>query len=58
VTTPREDIETVLEPGMVISIEPTVTFARDQHGASGSRELDILIITETATPTSRATSIA
>lgn len=43
----REDIDTVLEPGMVISMEPMLTIAAGQPGAGGYREHDILIITET-----------
>lgn len=42
----REDIETVLEPGMVISMEPMLTLAADQPGAGGYREHDILVIGE------------
>ncbi|WP_113912372.1 aminopeptidase P family protein [Roseovarius dicentrarchi] len=42
----REDIDTVLEPGMVISMEPMLTIADDQPGAGGYREHDVLIITE------------
>jgi creatinase len=42
----REDIDTVLEPGMVISMEPMLTIAEDQPGAGGYREHDILVITE------------
>lgn len=42
----REDIDTVLEPGMVISMEPMLTVADDQPGAGGYREHDILVITE------------
>jgi len=42
----REDIDTVLEPGMVISMEPMLTLAADQPGAGGYREHDILVITE------------
>lgn len=42
----REDIETVLEPGMVISMEPMLTIPQGQAGAGGYREHDILIITE------------
>jgi creatinase len=41
----REDIDTVLEPGMVISMEPMLTIAEGQPGAGGYREHDILIIT-------------
>jgi creatinase len=42
----REDIDTVLEPGMVISMEPMLTIPEGQPGAGGYREHDILIITE------------
>lgn len=42
----REDIETVLEPGMVISMEPMLTIPEGQPGAGGYREHDILIVTE------------
>ena len=42
----REDIDTVLEPGMVISMEPMLTVPHDQPGAGGYREHDILFITE------------
>ncbi|NVO26083.1 M24 family metallopeptidase [Donghicola sp. C2-DW-16] len=42
----REDIETVLEPGMVISMEPMLTIPQNQPGAGGYREHDILVITE------------
>ncbi|MCF6445466.1 aminopeptidase P family protein [Nereida sp. MMG025] len=42
----REDIDTVLEPGMVISMEPMLTIADGEAGAGGYREHDILIITE------------
>lgn len=42
----REDIETVLEPGMVISMEPMLTIPAGQPGAGGYREHDILVITE------------
>jgi creatinase len=42
----REDIDTILEPGMVISMEPMLTIPEGQPGAGGYREHDILIITE------------
>jgi creatinase len=42
----REDIDTVLEPGMVISMEPMLTIPDGQPGAGGYREHDILIITD------------
>ncbi len=40
----REDIETVLEPGMVISMEPMLTIPEGTPGAGGYREHDILVI--------------
>ncbi|PPB82330.1 creatinase [Albidovulum inexpectatum] len=42
----REDIDTVLEPGMVVSMEPMLTIPEGQPGAGGYREHDILIITD------------
>ncbi|MEP5154195.1 aminopeptidase P family protein [Planktotalea sp.] len=42
----REDIDTVLEPGMVISMEPMLTIPDGQPGAGGYREHDILVISE------------
>ncbi|SHM59074.1 creatinase [Roseovarius litoreus] len=42
----REDIDTILQPGMVISMEPMLTIAEGQPGAGGYREHDILVITE------------
>jgi creatinase len=42
----REDIDTVLEPGMVISMEPMLTIPAGQPGAGGYREHDILVIGE------------
>ncbi len=42
----REDIDTVLEPGMVISMEPMLTIPAGAPGAGGYREHDILVITE------------
>jgi creatinase len=43
----REDIDTVLEPGMVVSMEPMLTIPQGQPGAGGYREHDILVLTET-----------
>ncbi|MEM7068143.1 MAG: aminopeptidase P family protein [Pseudomonadota bacterium] len=43
----REDIDTVLEAGMVVSMEPMVTIPEGQAGAGGYREHDILVIGET-----------
>ena len=42
----REDIDTVLEPGMVISMEPMLTIGEGNPGAGGYREHDVLVITE------------
>ena len=42
----REDIETVLEPGMVVSMEPMIMLPEGQPGAGGYREHDILVVTE------------
>ncbi len=42
----REDIETVLQPGMVVSIEPMLTLPHNKPGAGGYREHDILVVTE------------
>lgn len=42
----REDIDTVLEPGMVVSIEPMVTIPEGNAGAGGYREHDILVVGE------------
>jgi creatinase len=42
----REDIDTVLTPGMVISMEPMLTIPEGRPGAGGYREHDILIITD------------
>jgi len=41
----REDIETVLVPGMVVSMEPMIMRLEGQPGAGGYREHDILVIT-------------
>ncbi|MHA1545379.1 MAG: M24 family metallopeptidase [Alphaproteobacteria bacterium] len=42
----REDVETVLEPGMVVSMEPMIMIPQNQPGAGGYREHDILVVTE------------
>lgn len=42
----REDIETVLKPGMVISMEPMIMIPEGRAGSGGYREHDILIITD------------
>jgi len=43
----REDIDTVLEPGMVVSMEPMLTLPLGTAGAGGYREHDILVVGET-----------
>jgi creatinase len=40
----REDIETILEPNMVISMEPMIFIPEGEPGAGGYREHDILVI--------------
>lgn len=40
----REDIETVLAPGMVISMEPMIMLPEGMPGAGGYREHDILVV--------------
>lgn len=42
----REDIETVLEPGHVVSMEPMIMLPEGLPGAGGYREHDILVISE------------
>lgn len=42
----REDINTILQPGMVVSMEPMVTLPEGMPGAGGYREHDILVLTE------------
>ncbi len=42
----REDIETVLEPNMVVSMEPMIMLPEGMEGAGGYREHDILVIHE------------
>ena len=41
----REDVETELKPGMVVSMEPMVMLPEGLPGAGGYREHDILVIT-------------
>ena len=41
----REDVDTLIEPGMVVSMEPMITIPEGQPGAGGYREHDILIVT-------------
>ncbi len=42
----REDINTVLQPGMVVSMEPMLSLPEGMPGAGGYREHDILVLTE------------
>jgi len=42
----REDIDTVLQPGMVVSMEPMFMIPEGVDGSGGYREHDILIITD------------
>jgi creatinase len=42
----REDCDTVLQPGMVVSMEPMIMIPQGRKGAGGYREHDILVITE------------
>ena len=42
----REDIDTVLEPGMVVSMEPMLMIPEGRPGAGGYREHDILVVGE------------
>lgn len=45
----REDIETELQPGMVVSMEPMIMIPEGQPGAGGYREHDILVINDDGT---------
>ena len=42
----REDIETVLAPNMVVSMEPMIMLPETMPGAGGYREHDIVVVTE------------
>jgi creatinase len=42
----REDVETMLRPGMVVSMEPMLSIPEGQPGAGGYREHDIMILTQ------------
>jgi len=42
----REDIDTVLQKNMVVSMEPMIMIPEGQPGAGGYREHDIMVITE------------
>ena len=40
----REDVDTILEPNMVVSMEPMIMIPEGKPGAGGYREHDILVI--------------
>ena len=42
----REDVDTILEPNMVVSMEPMIMIPEGKSGAGGYREHDILLINE------------
>ena len=42
----REDVDTILEPNMVVSMEPMIMLPEGLPGAGGYREHDILVIHE------------
>jgi len=42
----REDVDTILELGMVISMEPILTIAEGQPGAGRYSNHDILVVSE------------
>jgi len=42
----REDIDTTLKPGMVVSMEPMIMLPEGEPGAGGYREHDILVVGE------------
>jgi len=42
----REDIDTVLEPNMVVSMEPMITIPEGMPGSGGYREHDIFVVKE------------
>ena len=45
----REDVETILEKNMVVSMEPMILIPEGKPGAGGYREHDILVIKENST---------
>lgn len=49
-----EHVDTVLEPGMIITMEPMIVVPEGKPGAGGYREHDTLIITETGTENTTA----
>ena len=42
----REDVDTILEPNMVVSMEPMIMIPEGKPGAGGYREHDILVVNE------------
>ncbi|GGK56702.1 M24 family metallopeptidase [Amphritea balenae] len=42
----REDVDTIIEPGMVVSMEPMLMLPEGKAGAGGYREHDILVVGE------------
>jgi creatinase len=40
-------MNTVLKPGMIVSMEPMITLPENMPGAGGYREHDVLVLTET-----------
>ncbi len=42
----REDVETLIQPGMVVSMEPMIMIPEGQPGSGGYREHDNFIVTE------------
>lgn len=42
----REDVNTILQPGMVVSMEPMLSIPQGLPGAGGYREHDILVLTD------------
>ena len=42
----REDVETILAPNMVVSMEPMILIPEEKPGAGGYREHDILVIND------------
>ncbi len=54
----REDCDTVLEAGMVVSMEPMITIPEGQPGAGGYREHDILVIEKGANQPRNITGFA
>ena len=45
----REDVDTIIEAGMVISMEPMLTIPSGIKGSGGYREHDIIVVNENNT---------